>query len=494
MTKSLADLTTEEIAAIGTYEGLMKAKKMESEALTSSIETKTRQVGEFGVQIVQMKDDLSDTEAALAQDQKFMADLDKSCSTKTVEWDERSKTRAEELVSLSETIKILNDDDALDLFKKTLPGASASFVQVSSDSALVRSRVSVSIRQARGRANPQDRAGLDFLVVALSGKKSLANGGFDKVIAMVDKMIAVLKEEQIDDDHKQEYCNVQLDQSDDKKKVVAHAIQDIENGIAIATDAVATMKDEIKSLQAGLKALDKAVAEATEQRKAENAEFKDLMADNGAAKELLAFARNRLLKFYNPKLYKAPKKQELSDEDRIATSMGGASLVQVSEHTGHTESPAPPPETWGAYSTKTKETSGVIAMIELLVRDLSKEMTEAETDEKHSQEDYVTMTTESSAKRVADSNALAGKMSTLADTEGELGSLKESKTETGNEFMALTRYIASLHSECDWLIQYHDVRKNARSGEIDSLNNAKSVLSGADYALVQASTKGFLRH
>merc|ERR1712129_456639 len=255
----------------------------------------------------------------------------------------------------------------------------------------------------------------------------------------------------------------------------------------------ATMKDEIKALEAGLKALDKSVAEATEQRKAENADFKDLMADNGAAKEVLAFAKNRLNKFYNQKLYIAPKKPELSDMDRIATSMGGASLVQVSEHK-HRESPDAPPETWGAYSTKKSENTGVIAMIDLLVRDLSKEMTEAETDEKNSQADYVTMMTESSAKRGADSKALTGKHSALADTEGELVSLKESKATTGSELMALTGYIASLHSECDWLIQYHDVRKEARSGEIDSLNNAKSVLSGADFTFVQARAKGFLRH
>merc|ERR1719343_573426 len=69
--------------------------------------------------------------------------------------------------------------------------------------------------------------------------------------------------------------------------------------------------------------LDKAVAEATEQRKAENAQYKELMASNSAAKELILFAKNRLAKFYDPKLYKAPPKQELSEEDRIYVNNGG---------------------------------------------------------------------------------------------------------------------------------------------------------------------------
>merc|ERR1719169_135174 len=93
--------------------------------------------------------------------------------------------------------------------------------------------------------------------------------------------------------------------------------------MASATESIATLTDEIAALEAGVKALDKEVAEATEQRKEEDAEFTELMASDSAAKELLLFAKNRLAKFYNPKLYKAPPKRELSAEDRIAVNMGG---------------------------------------------------------------------------------------------------------------------------------------------------------------------------
>merc|ERR1719330_1704246 len=157
MAKNLADVTSEEKESISTYEGLMAAKKKEVAALTASIESKTKQVGDLGVHIVQMKEDLTDTEAALAEDQKFLADLEKSCSTKTAEWEERSKMRADELVALADTIKILNDDDALDLFKNTLKSASssASFVQMASSVAAVRSRALEVISSAQRRANPQ---------------------------------------------------------------------------------------------------------------------------------------------------------------------------------------------------------------------------------------------------------------------------------------------------------------------------------------------------
>merc|ERR1740130_1516556 len=136
-------------------------------------------------------------------------------------------------------------------------------------------------------------------------------------------MAATLKTEQADDDNKKEYCAAQFDQSDDKKKSLERSISDLETAISDAKEGIAATQDEIAALGKSIKALDKAVAEATEQRKEENEDFTQLMASDGAAKEILGFAKNRLNKFYNPKLYKAPAKKELTDEDRAPLAAGG---------------------------------------------------------------------------------------------------------------------------------------------------------------------------
>merc|ERR1740121_1918782 len=211
----------------------------------------------------------------------------------------------------------------------------------------------------------------------------------------------------------------------------------------------------MEALEAGIKALDKSVAEATEQRKAENAEYKDLMANNGAAKELIIFAKNRLQKFYNPKLYKAPPKQKLSEEDQIFVNNGGTP-------------PPPPPETMEAYTKKSGESNGVMSMMDLLVKDLDKEMTEAETGEKVAQEDYEKAMKDSAEKRAQDSKSLNDKEAATADMKGALEESVAEKKSTTKELMATTRYIQELHAECDWLLEYFDVRKQARADEIDS--------------------------
>merc|ERR1719346_858633 len=171
MKSVLSEGMAEEEAAIKSYKKMMESKGQEVEALTESIEEKMKLVGELSVDIIEMKEDLTDTEDQLIKDKEFLKNLESSCATKTKEWEERSKTRAEELTALSETIKILNDDDALDLFKKTLPSGSASFVQLQQTRGLLRDQAVAVIRRAWGASDRHHRPGLDFLVLALTGKK-----------------------------------------------------------------------------------------------------------------------------------------------------------------------------------------------------------------------------------------------------------------------------------------------------------------------------------
>merc|ERR1719359_2749402 len=121
MDADLNGAITKEEEAKAAYEALMAAKTKEKEMLTKMIEEKLTRIADLGVKIAEMKNDLGDTAEMLEEDKKFLADLKKNCATKEKEWQERCKTRADELLALADTIKILNDDDALELFKKTLP-------------------------------------------------------------------------------------------------------------------------------------------------------------------------------------------------------------------------------------------------------------------------------------------------------------------------------------------------------------------------------------
>merc|ERR1719335_1903151 len=211
-------------------------------------------------------------------------------------------------------------------------------------------------------------------------------------------------------------------------------------------------------------------------------------------------------KFYNPKLYKPPPKRELTEEERITLNMGGTLAPTAAPGgiagTGVTamvqskkkEAPPPPPETFGAYSKKSEESGGVISMMDLLVRDLEKEMTEATTEEKNSQEEYEQMMDDSAAKRAEDSKAITEKESAKAEAEEDRNTAMGAKETTSEELGATKAYEHQLHTECDWLLENFDVRKTARAEEVSALKNAKAVLAGADFSFTQKQLVTLRRH
>merc|ERR1719420_112461 len=124
-------------------------------------------------------------------------------------------------------------------------------------------------------------------------------------------------------------------------------------------------------------------------------------------------------------------------------------------------------------------------MMDLLIKDLEREMTVAKTEESESQKEYEEMSADAAQKRASDASDIAAKQAAKANAEEALQTYKGDKASSTKELMALSETIQALHGECDWLLQYYDARTEARTGEIEALGKAKAVLSGADYSLLQ---------
>merc|ERR1719324_1938180 len=258
MEGDLADATKAEEGAIANFDSLVAAKEAEIEAGTKAVEDKLTRVGDLGVEIATMKEDLDDTQKSMIEDKKFLAELEKSCATKQAEWDARCKIRTEELLALADTIKMLNDDDALELFKKTLPGSSLLQIQVTNKQSR---NLALSALRAPGHVDYR----LDLISLALKGKKV----SMDKVIKMIDDMVELLKKEQGDDDDKKEMCEMQLDKAEDDLKVLETTISDLEKSIEDGKEQIATLTDEVAALKKGIEDLDVQVEDATYNRKEE---------------------------------------------------------------------------------------------------------------------------------------------------------------------------------------------------------------------------------
>ena len=102
------------------------------------------------------------------------------------------------------------------------PSAAASLMQIKVSATALRTHALVQLQKLAKSIRPGN-ARLDLIMLALKGNKI----GFEKIIKMIDDLVATLKTVQKDDDDKKEYCSDQFNASDDKKKELEKAVSDL---------------------------------------------------------------------------------------------------------------------------------------------------------------------------------------------------------------------------------------------------------------------------
>jgi len=472
-------IATEEKAITG-FADLKASKEKEIEMATEAIETKTQRAGEISVSVVQTKDALEDTEVELADTEQFITQLATECKTKEGEWAERCKIRAEEVKAISEAISILNDDDALDVFKKARPSAfvqeELGFLQ-KSNSVASKAKKAVALLSAAAKKwrTPQ----LNLLLYTLNSKLKMSTNSKAKdlstVIKMIDDMVVLLGKDQSDDEKSKTFCEDELEKTADEQKAATDKKAQVEAAIAEAIDAVSQLADEIGQLEQDIKDLDKAAAQATEQRKEEHEDFGTSTQLNEAALQLIEKASQRLQKFYNPTLYKAPPKTENTMEEKIIIA---GTFVQVHSHNSDDDALS---ATLNAPYEKSEKSAGVIGLMGMMMKEIETDMKDAAYEEKTSQSDYAKLMSESEATRQANSKAIVTKTASKAEMEAKLETAKEQHAAVVTDLDLIAATLGDLHMQCDFLLQNYDLRKEARANEVESLKTAKAILSGADF-------------
>ena len=154
-------------------------------------------------------------------------------------------------------------------------------------------------------------------------------------------------------------------------------------------------------------------------------------------------------------------------------------LVQIRAHSRVAQPQAP--ETFsGIQQPKSEKSTGVIALMTMMQKDLQADMKDAEADEQMAQKEYEDLMTESAASRAQAAQSITDKEASRAQLETKLQETKEAKALTTETLEDIALTVNHLHTSCDFIIQNYDSRKEARTNESESLKNAKSVLAGAD--------------
>merc|ERR1719310_1165578 len=344
---------------------------------------------------------------------------------------QRVKARADEIAAISDAIGILNDDDALDVFKKST--ASASFAQVAKVGLLQQSthRASES-KKAQSIlahiASQYKHPTLKLILYTLNSKLKLKQKNFGEVIKMIDDMVVLLGKQQDEDDKSKEFCEAEFDKADDEEKAAKTKLGQLDAALAEATDAITSLAEEISVLTKGIGELDYAVAEATEQRKEEHAEFIETVQLNEAAIGLVGKAKKRLQKFYSPSAASAASASASASFIQEVPTLAQVRVHDESDSLFGVAPPPPPPETFaGGEVKKNEKSAGVMGMMDSIVRDLENDVKDCEYEEKTAQKDYAELMADSQATRASDSKAIVDKTAAKAEHEGKLMQTKEAR-------------------------------------------------------------------
>jgi septal ring factor EnvC (AmiA/AmiB activator) len=520
LSRDIAALEKDEAAAVKGFGEMKASKEKEIEFADESIESKKERVANLAVEVVQLKDEIEDSAAEAADAEKFAASLEKQCAEKKKEWDQRCKMRSDEIAAIGEAIGILTDDDALDVFKKAVPSA---LVQEDTRSAggygyhhhrnmftgemvllqtAVKPADAVTKVQAILANSKSNRVGLLLFTLKTKVRLAQRTGGavdFSVIFKMIDDMVVVLKKQGKDDAAQKDFCVGELDKTEREKESADDKLANLGATIEEFTGELDTIVQGISDLVAGIAALDKDVAEATELRKKEHEEYAGNVQMQEVAIEIVGKAKNRLNKFYNPSAYKAPPKKEMSMEEKLASG-GASALVQTEAAFDAPEATevgfiqvraksrvAPPvaPEAPGGAPKKNEKSGGVLALMDMMVADLKATAQEARFTEKQAQKEYVELMEDSKEKRAQDQKSIVDQEGAKSEMESSLVEAKENQALAMDEQKNVIKTLEELHGQCDFLLKNFDMRLSAREAEIEGLQNAKAVLSGADPAALR---------
>merc|ERR1719407_293005 len=100
------------------YEELSATKSAELATLQATLANKKKTLGEDTKTMTDSSVERDETQAQLADDEKFFEETKTACKAKADEWAERSRLRTEELAGVNKAIEILTSDEPAATFGK----------------------------------------------------------------------------------------------------------------------------------------------------------------------------------------------------------------------------------------------------------------------------------------------------------------------------------------------------------------------------------------
>jgi hypothetical protein len=434
----LDEVETEEANEAHNYDLVMIQLSDTTDYLKKEIEEKSVLKTKRAAESAQAKSDLAATKAELAEDEKTLADMMATFEAKTSTYEANQEVRKQELEAISKAIEIISDPTVAGSYKEhiNLVEVKTSFLQKRSASTRVNSRHRVAaFLKKKGQ------------LLSSSDLKNLAaqveSNPFDKVITMIEDLLAKLKEEAAAEAEHKAWCDEQLHNNKIKRDKKTAQVNKLTAEIEMKTEEIAAMAKKIATLAKEQAELTKAMEEATAQRTQEKAMNTDTMKDAAAGEEATKAALVILKEFYSSQ----------------------ASLLQQQQV----------PE-MAAYKGMQSAKGGVVGMLEVISSDFARLFADTKASEDAAATEYAAFMKDATASKKA-KHDLEFKTSLKKDqAEFDKSQLEKDLEATQEELDRALDYQQYLKPVCLEVHVSYEERVARRQEEIDALKQAYEIL------------------
>merc|ERR1719217_245610 len=420
MAAGLAEAQAEEAAKAKAYAELREAKTAELKAAETQLDTKEDELAQAQMDLANDKEDLERSQAALDELMKIMKALTETCDEAEANWQKRKQARLDEMKAVSETITILTEDEARDAMSSTY----ASLVQLTARSHRTQDRRVRAAALLRAAAREVNRPELSVLATTVE------LDAFTKVKKAIDDMITMLKKQQEDEVKHKDWCTEELNQT------------------------IKRLEDEIEAAKTQIAELEGALQRANEDRQKANLDFQKTIADQRAVQEVLAKALDRLATFYDKQGFLQKGKKGINE-------------------------PLPTPPPVMEYKPN-KGATGVMQMIEKLIYEAKDLEADSLKGEKEAQALYESTVADTNGSVQDLQKAIVTNTKAIAQAKKDKTLAEGDLMDAVKELEGLNKYNADLHASCDFVLKNFLLRQDGRAKEIEALQQAKQILSGAD--------------
>jgi len=381
---------------------------------------------------------LTEAQATLAADTKYLAELRQSCATKAAQWEQRQKGASEETAAIEKAKSILTE--GVKAFLQTSTRVRSLEQTDESNSARV---------QATAVLSKLAKKFHSFALTQLATRSR--SDPFGKIRGLIEDMISSLTKAAAEEADQKSFCDEENKKSTAQKGVLtgkfdktSARIEKAEAGMAMLKEGIATLEKEVAEIDAGQ-------AEATGIRQDEHAEYLKASQDQSDSAKAVAKAIEVLDNYYS-----------------------SASFVQVSQ-----------PEFGGA---KSDIGSTITSILEVAESDFTQMLAESDADETSAASAYDKLSKENAVVKATKQADAKGKTNEVAALEVALGNYKENKASTSNELDAVLDYLDKLKPQCETKVMSYAEKKARREQEIEGLKEALTILSGESLLQVRSST------